>query len=165
VVTILKLPDFDFSVIFAKSLNIMEWTSGEFVISTDKALLQPEEIQKFLSEESYWAKSRTFEQTLRAIENSVCFGLYTQERQIGFARVVTDQATFAYIGDVYVLPEFRGQGLSKWLMETIVAHPDLQGLRRWLLATRDAHGLYAQYDFTALKFPERWMERTAPNAY
>jgi GNAT superfamily N-acetyltransferase len=143
----------------------MEWTLNEFIISTDRSRLLPEAIQKFLSEESYWARSRTMEQTLRAIENSMCFGLYTGDRQIGFARVVTDQATFAYIGDVYVLKEFRGQGLSKWLMEIIVSHPDLQGLRRWLLATRDAHGLYEQYDFTGLKFPERWMERTAPDAY
>lgn len=143
----------------------MDWTKQEFLISTDKSKLQPEEIQRFLSEESYWAKDRTFEQTLRAIENSICFGLFFENRQIGFARVVSDQATFAYLGDVYVLEEFRGRGLSKWLMETILSHPDLQGLRRWLLATRDAHGLYAQYDFIALKVPERWMERPAPNAY
>jgi GNAT superfamily N-acetyltransferase len=143
----------------------MKWQRENFVISTDKARLQPEAIQKFLAEESYWAKSRTYEQTLRAIENSICFGLYLDDRQIGFARVVSDQATFAYIGDVYILDEFRGQGLSKWLMETIISHPDLQGLRRWLLATRDAHGLYAQYDFRPLQVPERWMERTAPNAY
>jgi GNAT superfamily N-acetyltransferase len=143
----------------------MEWQHENFVISTDKERLDSEAIQKFLSEESYWAKSRTYEQTLRAIENSICFGLYLDDRQIGFARVVSDQAAFAYLGDVYILDEFRGQGLSKWLMETILSHPDLQGLRRWLLATRDAHGLYAQYDFTPLKVPERWMERNAPDAY
>lgn len=143
----------------------MDWTKQEFLISTDKSRLQPEEIQRFLSEDSYWAKDRTFEQTLQAIENSICFGLFFEDRQIGFARVVSDQATFAYLGDVYVLEKFRGRGLSKWLMETIISHPDLQGLRRWLLATRDAHGLYAQFGFTALKVPERWMERPAPNAY
>lgn len=143
----------------------MELLLNEFLISTDKTLLQRDEIQRFLAEESYWAPERTIEQTQRAIENSMCFGVYTGDRQIGFARVVTDQATFAYIGDVYVLEEFRGRGLSKWLMETIISHPDLQGLRRWLLATKDAHGLYAQYGFTGLKVPERWMERTAPNAY
>jgi GNAT superfamily N-acetyltransferase len=143
----------------------MEWQHENFVISTDKTRLQPEAIQKFLSEESYWAKSRTYEQTLRAIENSICFGLYLDDRQIGFARVVSDRATFAYIGDVYILEEFRRRGLSKWLMKTILSYPDLQGLRRWLLATRDAHGLYAQYDFTPLQVPERWMERNAPNAY
>ena len=143
----------------------MEWQRENFVISTGKARLQPEAIQKFLSEESYWAKSRTLEQTLRAIEHSICFGVYFEERQIGFARVVSDQATFAYIGDVYIIDEFRGRGLSKWLMEIILSHPDLQGLRRWLLATRDAHGLYAQYDFTSLKAPERWMERSDASAY
>ena len=110
-------------------------------------------------------KGSTPEQTRTAIENSLCFGLYIGERQIGFARVVTDFATFAYIGDVFVLEEFRGRGLSKWLMETIVSHPDLQGLRRWLLATKDAHGLYRHFGFDDLKFPDRWMERTAPNAY
>lgn len=142
-----------------------DWEKDGYWISTDKSRLQPEEIQKFLSEESYWAKTRTYDQTLRAIENSICFGLYLADRQIGFARVVSDQATFAYIGDVYILDEFRGRGLSKWLMETIISYPELQGLRRWLLATRDAHGLYEQYEFTPLKVPERWMERTAPNAY
>lgn len=143
----------------------MNWIRGEFVIDTDRDALQIEFIQSFLAEESYWARERTVEQTRRAIENSICFGLYSGNRQIGFARVVSDLATFAYLGDVFVLEEFRGRGLSKWLMETIVSHPDLQGLRRWVLATRDAHGLYEQYDFAPLKFPERWMERTAPNAY
>jgi len=143
----------------------MEWMDGEFEISTDKSRLQTGVIHKFLSEDSYWAKSRTAEQTLTAIENSICFGLYCGEEQIGFARVVSDQATFAYLGDVFVLHPFRGRGLSKRLMQTILEHRDLQGLRRWLLATRDAHGLYEQFEFTALKLPERWMERTAPDAY
>lgn len=142
-----------------------EWTREEFRISTDKARLSPEMIHRFLIEESYWAKTRKYEQTLTAIENSICFGLYKGERQIGFARVVSDKATFAYLGDVFVLAEFRGRGLSKWLMEVIISHPELQNLRRWLLATFDAHGLYKQYDFAPLKFPERWMERTAQDAY
>lgn len=145
--------------------DFMQLKRDEFTISTDKAWLEVPMIHEFLSKESYWAQDRTLEQTKRAIENSLCFGLYNGEKQIGFARVVSDLATFAYIGDVFVLEEYRGQGLSKWLMEAIVSHPDLQGLRRWVLATRDAHGLYAQFEFTALKFPERWMERTAPNAY
>lgn len=143
----------------------MEITRGEFSISTDRSRLEIDVIQKFLSEDAYWAKTRTREQTLTAIENSLCFGLYAPDRQIGFARVVSDMATFAYIGDVFVLNEFRGRGLSKWLMETIIAEPRLQGLRRWLLATRDAHGLYEKYDFGPLRAPERWMERTAPDAY
>jgi GNAT superfamily N-acetyltransferase len=137
----------------------------EFEIDTDRERLQIDRIQSFLASESYWAQTRTREQTEMAIENSICFGLYRGERQIGFARVVSDQATFAYLGDVYVEEEFRGRGLSKWLMEVIISHPDLQGLRRWVLATRDAHGLYEQFGFAELRFPERWMERTAPDAY
>ncbi|CAN5602652.1 GNAT family N-acetyltransferase [soil metagenome] len=138
---------------------------GEYTISTDKESLQTDVIHKFLSADSYWAKDRTFEQTLTAIENSICFGLYHGNKQIGFARVVSDQATFAYIGDVYVTAKYRGRGLSKWLMETIVEYPDLQGLRRWVLATRDAHGLYEQFGFGPLVHPDRWMELTAPDAY
>jgi GNAT superfamily N-acetyltransferase len=143
----------------------MEVERGEFQISTDREKLQKDLIHRFLVEESYWAAGRTFEQTLAAIENSLCFGLYRGDQQIGFARVVTDHATFAYVGDVFVINTFRGQGLSKWLMQTILEHPSLQGLRRWLLATRDAHGLYAQFGFVPLVNPDRWMELPAPNAY
>lgn len=143
----------------------MNWASGEFTIDTDNARLDVDAVQAFLENDSYWAQTRTRDQTETAIANSICFGLYLGERQIGFARVVSDRATFAYIGDVYVLDEFRGQGLSKWLMETIIAHPELQGLRRWVLATRDAHGLYEKYGFHELVHPERWMERPAPDAY
>lgn len=146
-------------------MSYQTWQRDKFEISTDKARLQIDVIQKFLSEESYWAKSRTLEQTRTAIENSICFGIYDDEKQIGFARVVSDQATFAYIGDVFVLSEYRGHGLSKWLMQAMLEHPDLQGLRRWILATKDAHGLYSQYGFHELTFPERWMELPAPNAY
>ena len=145
--------------------NHLEWQHGEFIISTDRNRLQIDAIYKFLSEESYWAKERTREQTIRAIKNSLPFGVYKGENQIGFARVVTDYATFAYLGDVYILEEFRGKGLSKWLMEVIIDHPDLQGFRRWVLATKDAHTLYEKFGFTRLKFPERWMEKAAPNAY
>lgn len=142
-----------------------EWQNGEFTISTSRSRLQIDAIHKFLSEESYWAKERTREQTETAIKNSLPFGVYKSENQIGFARVVTDYATFAYLGDVYIIEDFRRMGLSLWLMETILRHPDLQGFRRWILATRDAHALYEKFEFTALKFPERWMEKTAPNAY
>ena len=151
-------------MIFSRASNLRMETE-QFDISTDKERLEIENIHKFLSEESYWANTRTLEQTKTAIQNSLCFGVYLNGRQIAFARVVSDLATFAYIGDVFVLDEFRGHGLGKRLMETIVSHPDLQGLRRWLLATRDAHGLYEQFEFSSLKFPERWMERTAPDAY
>jgi GNAT superfamily N-acetyltransferase len=136
-----------------------------FIISTDKEKLDIQMIQTFLSGESYWAQNRTLEQTRRAIEHSLCFGIYDGAAQIGFARIISDFATFAYVGDVFVLGEYRGRGLSKWLMETLVGHPGLQGLRRWLLATKDAHGLYEKYGFAPLRFPERWMERTAPDAY
>ena len=146
-------------------MNNLEWKNGEFTISTDRDRLQIEAIHKFLSEDSYWAQKRPKEQTATAIKNSLPFGVYKGENQIGFARVVTDYATFAYLGDVYILQEFRGQGLSKWLMETIVNHPDLQGFRRWVLATKDAHTLYEKYGFTPLKHPERWMEKAAPDAY
>ncbi len=142
-----------------------EWQNDEFIISTDRNRLQIDVIQKFLSEESYWAKERTREQTETAIKNSLPFGVYKGENQIGFARVVTDYATFAYLGDVFISSGFRGKGLSKWLMQTVLSHPDLQGLRRWILATADAHGLYEQFGFSALKVPERWMEKSAPNAY
>ena len=142
-----------------------EWHNGEFIISTARARLQIAVIHKFLSEESYWAKERTLAQTKTAIKNSLPFGVYRGENQIGLARVVSDFATFAYLGDVYILEEFRGRGLSKWLMETIINHPDLQNLRRWILATRDAHTLYRKFGFSALRFPDRWMEKTAPDAY
>lgn len=143
----------------------MQIHKGKFSISTDKKKLQIEVIQTYLDEESYWAAGRTKEQTQCAIENSLCFGVFFADKQIGFARVVTDHSTFAYVGDVFVLPDYIGQGLGKWLMETIVAHPDLQNLRRWVLATRDAHELYEKYGFTELKHPERWMEKAAPGAY
>ena len=137
----------------------------EFEISTDKARLDIDVIHRFLSEESYWANRRSIEQTKTAIENSVCFGVYFGERQIGFSRVVSDKATFAYIGDVFVLDEFRGRGLSKSLMSAMLEHPELQGLRRWVLATKDAHGLYEKFGFSLMKFPERWMELPATDAY
>ena len=143
----------------------MEVTRDEFLISTDRSRLDIDAIQLFLENDSYWARTRTPEQTRTAIGNSICFGVYHSGRQIGFARVVSDQATFAYLGDVYVIDEYRGRGLSKWLMEVIVAHPQLQGLRRWVLATRDAHTLYEKFGFHELVHPERWMERPAPDAY
>lgn len=142
-----------------------EWKHGEFIISTDKSRLQIDVIQRFLIAESYWAKTRTREQTETTIKNSLTFGVYKGENQIGFARVVSDFATFAYLGDVFVLEEFRGRGLSLWLMETIVNHPELQNLRRWILATKDAHKLYEKFGFHDLKHPTRWMEKPAPDAY
>ncbi|HEY0050456.1 MAG TPA: GNAT family N-acetyltransferase [Pyrinomonadaceae bacterium] len=159
------MPDLQGEIRDELKMSFHEWQNGEFIISTESARLQPEAIHKFLTEESYWARERTREQTATAIKNSLPFGVYKGENQIGFARVVTDYATFAYLGDVYILEQYRGRGLSKWLMETIVNHPDLQNFRRWILATRDAHALYEKFGFAALKAPERWMERAAPNAY
>ena len=143
----------------------MKYRNGDYEIDTDKRRLDLSRIHTFLSTESYWAQSRTLEQTLTAVENSLCFGVYRGKAQVGFARVITDRATFAYVGDVFVVEEHRGKGLSKWLMKVISEQPDLQCLRRWLLATRDAHGLYEQFDYSPLRHPERWMERTAPDAY
>jgi hypothetical protein len=127
-------------------------------ISTDPTRLQPAAIHAYLTR-SYWSPGIPRELVERAIANSLCFGIYLGgEAQVGFARVVTDKATFAYLADVYVLEEHRGQGLSKRLVQTIQAHPELQGLRRFLLATRDAHGLYAQFGFAPPARPENLME-------
>lgn len=136
-----------------------------FIVTSDKAHLDLRFIFQFLKAEAYWARERTLEQMRSAIENSICFGVYDGTRQVGFARVVSDRATFAYVGDVFIITEYRGLGLSKRLMEAIVGHPELQGLRRWVLATKDAHGLYEKFGFGPLLHPERWMERAAPNAY
>ena len=143
----------------------MDVTFGEFNISTDHSRLDVDAIHRFLSTESYWAQDRTREQTEKAIENSICFGAYNDELLVGFGRVVSDHATFAYVGDVFVIEEFRGRGIAAMLMEAMLAHPDLQNLRRWVLATRDAHAVYSRHGFAQLAHPERWMELSAPNAY
>lgn len=129
-----------------------------YSISTDKLLLQPDVIHRFLTT-SYWAEGISKDRVLTRINNSLCFGVYYNNQQIGFARLITDFDSFAYLADVFILPEHRGKGLSKQLMEFILSYPELPKLRRWLLATRDAHGLYKQYGFTSLAIPERWMER------
>ena len=121
-------------------------------------------IARFLAS-SYWAKGIPSATVDKSLEHSLCFALLDGDRQIGFARVISDRATIAYLGDVFILPEYRGRGLSKWLMECVVSHPDLQGLRRWLLATGDAHSLYEKFGFTALKNPDIFMERHNPNVY
>ncbi|MBA3806560.1 MAG: GNAT family N-acetyltransferase [Acidobacteria bacterium] len=139
-----------------------EWQHGEHSISTDRARLDTEVIHDYLSGESYWAKGRSMETIKRSIENSMAFGLYKGTEQVGFARVITDYATFAWLADVFILDSARGQGLGKWLIEVILAHPELQGFRRWILATKDAHKLYRRFGFVELKRPERWMERHDP---
>ncbi len=127
-------------------------------ISTDRERLDVDVIHRWLSEESYWARGRSREVVERAIAHSLCFGVYLEERQVGYARVVTDFATFAWLADVFILDEFRGRGYGKVLVQAVVDHPDLQGLGRILLATKDAHGLYAQFGFTPVP-PDRFMER------
>ncbi len=131
-------------------------------ISTDKSLLDINAIYAFLTERSYWAKGLPPERLRRSIEHSICFGVYHHDTLCGFARVISDHATFAYICDVFVMEEHRGNGLSKWLMQTIRAHDELQGLRRWSLATADAHDLYKQYGFVPVSKPELWMEIYTP---
>ncbi|MEP7256073.1 MAG: GNAT family N-acetyltransferase [Ferruginibacter sp.] len=138
-------------------MKIHEAIKNDFLISTDKTKLNIAVIHNYLSKESYWAKNIPIKIVKKSINGSCCFGLYKNKNQIGFARVVTDHATFGYIADVFILDEYRGNGLSKWLMEMIMTHPDLQGLRRWMLATKDAHGLYVQFGFLPLDKPERIM--------
>ncbi len=139
-----------------------EWHRDEYTISDDRARLDIKVVQKFLSTESYWATGRSIEKVQCSIDNSLSFGVYRGDEQVGFARVVTDYATFAWLADVLVLDECRGRGLAKWLVEVILLHPKLQGFRRWVLATKDAHELYRRYGFRELHRPERWMERPDP---
>ena len=141
-----------------------EYRSGEYVITTDSARLDVSTIHKYLCHESYWAQGRTKAEVATSISNSLCFGLYaTNGSQAGFARIVTDEATFAWLCDVFVLEAHRGRGLAKWLVETVVRHPRLRSLPRILLATRDAHTLYNKYGgFERLPDPDRWMARLVP---
>jgi GNAT superfamily N-acetyltransferase len=147
------------------NLEIIERTRGDYQISTDRDRLDLNVIHDYLSNHSYWAQGIPFEIVKRSVAHSLCFGIYHGSQQVGFARLITDYATIAYLGDVFVLPEHRGKGLSKWLIETMTTHPDLQGFRRWMLLTADAHGLYEQYGFKSLASPNRWMERHIPNVY
>ena len=142
-----------------------EKTEGDVVISDDKTRLDMAVIHAFLSGRSYWAKGVPIEIVERSIRNSLCFGMFKAGRQIGFARVVTDCATFAWLADVFIIEEVRGDGLGKKLVAAIMAHPELQGLRRFMLGTRDAHKLYEKYGFASLEFPERFMEFCPANRY
>lgn len=152
---------------FSDSLTsrIFESHRDGFLVSTDPARLDLDVIHGYLTN-CYWAKGIPREIVARSIEHSLCFGIYdSQGAQVGFARIVSDFATVAYLGDVFVLESHRGHGLSKWLMECIMQHPSLQGLRRWILLTHDAHGLYKQFGFTPVKSPERYMELHNPDIY
>ena len=136
---------------------------GEFTISTDRAKLDLEFIHSYLSKESYWVPEMPFEKVVKAADHSLNFGLYHGERQVGYARVVTDYSRVAYLADVFVVVGYRGQGLSKWLIAEIRTHPDLQGLRRWMLHTLDAHGLYEQNGWGPPAKPETYMEIYNPD--
>ena len=139
---------------------IQDWYRGEYVVSNDRSRLDLDVVHGYLKR-SYWAGGVPFDVVRRSVENSLVFGMYRASEQVGFARVITDRATFAYLADVFVLEEHRGQDLGKWLVETVLSHPELQGLRRWMLATRDAHDLYRKYAFTGLGDPEILMEKNS----
>ena len=142
----------------------MDIVKNGFTISTEKEKLDIELIHSFLNR-TYWAEGISKETIRRSIEGSLCFGVFENDRQVGFARMITDKATFAYLADVFIIEEYRGRGLSKWLMEIIMTHPDLQGLRRMILATKDAHGLYEKFGFTPLINVDRWMHILDPDVY
>ena len=138
-------------------MNI-EIRSSDLTISTDRAKMDVSMVQEFLAK-SYWSKGISKAQVSRSMENSLCFAIFLADRQVGFARVITDKVTYAYIADVFIVAEFRNRGLATKLIDAIVNHPDLQGLRRWMLATRDAHNLYKKFGFKQLNDPGRFMER------
>jgi len=142
----------------------MTWTKEEYHITTNKEELDASFVHHFLKT-SYWAEGIPYETVQRSIEGSLCFGVFYKNEQVGFARVVTDGATFAYFADVFIIESFRGKGLSNWLLEIILAHPQLQGLRRFLLATRDAHGLYKKFSITPINNSETCMQSHQPNVY
>src|SRR5580704_11268416 len=147
------------------SEEVIDYRRGELVISTSRARLSLDVIHGFLTN-CYWAKGIPREVVARSMERALCFGIYdTRGQQVGFARVISDFATIAYVGDVFVLETHRGRGLGKWLMQCITQHPALQNLRRWILTTRDAHGLYSQVGFAPVKAPERFMELHDPSVY
>ena len=141
--------------------QILEVHRDNFTISTDPARLDSDAIAEMLTR-AYWAKGRPRERTERALANSLVFGVYDGDKQIGLARVVSDYAIFAYLCDVFIHEDYRAHGLGKWLMQTVHSHPDLQGLRRWTLVTRDAHSLYSQFGWTSLNDPNSWMEILKP---
>jgi len=143
---------------------VYEVWEGETLVSCDRSKLDVERVHAFLTN-AYWSEGVSRETIDRGIENSIPFGLYLEGEQVGFARVISDRASYAYLADVYIEEPHRGKGLSKLLMRAVMAHPELQGLRRWILGTRDAHGLYRQFGFTEMQRPERWMEKAAQGLY
>ena len=150
-------------------MKIYATLRNKFIISTHKSDLNISFIHNYLCNESYWAKNIPVETVERSIEGSCCFGLYVKEnsisKQIGFARVITDFATFGYLADVFIIETYRGKGLAKWMMEMIMKHPEMQGLRGWLLATKDAHALYAKFGFSLLENTGRFMRLSIFDQY
>jgi len=143
----------------------MEFLKKDYSISTDKSKINIELVHDYLCNHSYWAEGIPIETVKKSIDHSLCFGLYNNGRQIGFARVISDFATYAYLADVFIVPEERGKGLSKWMMQVILNHPELQGLRRFVLATKDAHGLYEQFGFIVYPNPDRIMTMNNAEVY
>lgn len=143
----------------------MELRKNDFLISTDKEKLDRALIHRFLSSESGWANGIKFETVNKAIENCLNFGVYHKNEQVGYAKIISDFSTIAYLGDVFILKKYRGLGLSKWLMESITLHEELQNLRRWILLTNTASWLYEKYGFTPLANPDFYMERHNPRVY
>ncbi|HJW15721.1 MAG TPA: GNAT family N-acetyltransferase [Flavisolibacter sp.] len=146
-------------------MEILTERREDYSITTDLSKLDLPFIHRFLSREAYWSRNIPFEVVQAAANNSLNFGVFHKDGQIGYARVITDYATIAYLGDVFISSEYRGLGLSKWMLQTIMKHPGLQGLRRWILLTSDAHGLYKQFGWTEIASPEKWMEKHDPAAY
>lgn len=146
-------------------MKILEHHKNEYLISTDVTKLDIEVIYSFLTHESGWSNGISKEKVITSIQNSLNFGVYHQQQFIGFARVISDFSTIAYLGDIFIVEHYRGLGLSKWLMQTIMEHPELQGLRRWILLTSTADWLYKKYGFTKLPQPEVYMEKYNPEVY
>jgi GNAT superfamily N-acetyltransferase len=144
--------------------TLLEETRGDYSVSTDPSRMDLDVIHGYLRQ-AYWCEAIPRELVERSLRHSLCFGLFERERQVGFARVVTDYATYAYVCDVFVLESHHRQGLATWLMQCVTSHPDLQGLRRWCLTTRDAHRLYEKAGFERTKMPERYMDRVRPDIY
>ena len=144
-----------------------ELTKDNFLLSTNKALIDIAAVHQYLSEESYWAKGIPIEKVIKSIDNSFCVGIYDAGKQVAFARIITDCTAFAYLCDVFVVKEYQGRGLGKWLIESIHSIPDLQGLRRWMLATRDAHGLYKLFGWVHMSEEQvpRFMQLHNPDVY
>ncbi len=156
--TTANIPPLHISMSVKLIINDAVFLAKGFSINNDKAQLNLDYVYQFLTEQAYWAKNLSFEKFKTAVENSACFGVYHQDKQIGFARVVSDNSTFAYLADVFIEKEYRKQSLAKWLLQTILNQPEYHNMKRWMLATADAHVLYKQFGFKPLNKPERFME-------